>query len=70
MFILSASAHNDFKTTTYVYFVRERETGECAAAKYLRQVKNSFSKSFIMQIHFPCCRRNIKFVARLKFFDR
>ena len=38
MFILSASAHNDFKTTTYVYFVRERETGECAAAKYLRQV--------------------------------
>ena len=65
MFILSASAHNDFKTTTYVYFVRERETGECAAAKYLRQVKISLfgvvvSKSCIPQIHFPCYQEKHK----------
>ena len=44
MFSLSDSTHNNFKNTTYVYFVRERETGECAAAKYLRQVHISLSR--------------------------
>ena len=64
-FILSGSTHNNFKTTTYVYFVRERETGECAAAKYLRQVKISLSRaavseSYIFRIHLPCCQEKHK----------
>ena len=64
MFILSGSTHNNSKTTPYVYFVRERETGECAAAKYLRQVKISLSRvvseSYIFRIHLPCCQEKHK----------
>ena len=45
VFILSDNTQNNLKkNTTYVYFVRERETGECAAAKYLRQVHISLSR--------------------------